>query len=66
MCKVKVVTDETEKELAIKSTKKKKGYEFTINLPLETQPCIKIEPIFGSWMSGQGKPQVCPINYFSQ
>lgn len=63
MCKAEMVTDLTEKNLAIKYTREKKGYDFTINLPLEMQPCIKIQPIFGSWMCGEGNPSICSIEY---
>lgn len=43
--------------------KQKLGYDFTINLPLEMQPCIKLQPIFGSWMCGEGNLSICSLEY---
>ncbi|WP_324695153.1 pyridoxamine 5'-phosphate oxidase family protein [Novosphingobium sp. RL4] len=66
MGKATIIGDNLEKQLAINSSREKVGYDFTKYLPLEKQPCIKIEPIFGSWMSGQLNPPACSIDYFAE
>ncbi len=59
----RVVESEEERSAAIKVTREKKGYEFAADLPLEKQPCIRIDPVFGSWMCGEGTPAACSIDY---
>lgn len=65
MCTAGAVTDQAETALAIKATREKKGYEFAANLPLEKQPCIKVEPVFGVWTCGLGDPKICSIDYLA-
>ena len=65
LCTAALVTDENEIAQAIQATRRKKGYEFAAHLPLEQQPCIKVEPVFGSFTCGEGEPMACSIDYLA-
>lgn len=57
------VLDPDEIKQAVSATRAKKGYEFAAKLPLETQPCIRIDPLYGAFMSGDSDPAACSIEY---
>ncbi|KAK8839305.1 hypothetical protein M9Y10_032238 [Tritrichomonas musculus] len=60
------VKDKAEIDRAIKANREKKGYEFTAHLPLEQQPCIRVEPVFGSFTCPQADPKACSIDYLAK
>lgn len=65
LCTAALVKDEKEIELAIRATREKKGYEFARQMPLEKQPCIRIDPVFGAFTCGEGEPAACSIDYLA-
>lgn len=61
-----LVTDPMELKEAIRITRAKPGYEFAAQLPLEKQPCFRIDPIYGAFMAGENDPANCSIDYLSE
>ena len=61
-----LVGDEPDREQAVALMKKKQGRasEF-MTRQLQTQPCIRIDPVLGTWSmpQGFGKPNSTPIDY---
>ncbi|WP_228469368.1 hypothetical protein [Paenibacillus sp. JNUCC31] len=43
-------SDPEELKKALQAQRSKAGYEFTEYLPLEKQPCIRIEVLYGIWI----------------
>lgn len=65
LCTAQPVTDADELALAVQATREKKGYAFARQMPLEKQPCIRLDPVFGAFTCGEADPMACSIDYLA-
>lgn len=61
-----IITDPEEVKKALAAQRSKPGYEFTEHLPLEKQPCIRVDALYGTWMDQSGKRPLVSIDYRQQ
>lgn len=62
----KIVDDAEELKIALAAQRSKAGYEFTEYLPLEKQPCIRVDVLYGTWMDQSKKHPLVSIDYLQQ
>ncbi|MGG4146682.1 pyridoxamine 5'-phosphate oxidase family protein [Paenibacillus algorifonticola] len=61
-----IINDEEEFKKALAAQRSKLGYEFTEYLPLEKQPCIRVDVLYGTWMDQSRKHPFVSLDYLRQ
>ena len=59
----RTVDDIDEIKVAVNAMRSKPNSDYTQNMPLEKQPCIRIDILFGTWMDQSQKPPLVTIDY---
>lgn len=59
----KLIDDLEEIKIAAEAVRSKPVNYYTKNMPIEKQPCIRIDILFGTWMNQSQKPPLISIDY---